>query len=92
MLGKWVFIWIKKERKNLLDEINQLGNEAVREFNKTVNPNALNINAMQSKLSKNVIDKTQMIFTTPTLNIYTQKDVNIREIADEVNRIFGSHY
>lgn len=89
---KGPILGIKKERKNLLDEINQLGNEAVREFNKTVNPNALNINAMQSKLSKNVIDKTQMIFTTPTLNIYTQKDVNIREIADEVNRIFGSRY
>lgn len=85
-------IGIRKRRKNLLDEINRLGTEAVEEFNKTMHPNALNINAMQSKLNSSVIDKTQMIFTTPTLNIYTQGEVDIRKIADEVNRIFGSKY
>lgn len=85
-------IGIQEKRKKLLDEINKLGTEAVEEFNKTMNPNTLNINAMQSKLNSSVIDKTQMIFTTPTLNIYTQGEVNVRKIADEVNKIFGSKY
>ena len=85
-------IGIQKRKKALLDEINRLGTEAVNEFNNTMNPKALNINAMQSKLNSSVIDKTQMIFTTPTLNIYTKGEINVRKIADEVNKIFGSKY
>ena len=57
--------------------------------------NRLNMNLdelnVSSKLN-NLSNSTKMIFTTPTLNIYTQGEVNIRKIADEVNRIFGSQY
>lgn len=89
---KGPILGIRKEKGNLLNEVNKLGKDMVKEFNATANPKLLKLSAMQANLNSNVIDKTQMIFTTPTLNIYTQKDVNIREIADEVNRIFGSHY
>ena len=44
------------------------------------------------EINGQITTKTQMIYTTPTLNIYTQGEVNIRKIADEVNRIFGSKY
>lgn len=47
-----------------------------------------NINSINGEIKK----QTKMIYTTPTLNIYTQGEVNIRKIADEVNRIFGSKY
>ena len=89
---KGPILGIRKEKRNLLNEVNGLGKDMVKEFNATADPKLLKLNAMQASLNSNVIDKTQMIFTTPTLNIYTQKDINIREIADEVNRIFGSKY
>ena len=47
-----------------------------------------NINSLNGEIKK----QTKMIYTTPTLNIYTQGEVNVRKIADEVNRIFGSKY
>ena len=78
----------------LEDEENQLykeaGNIAKTVQQKLTYPAYNNSNL--GKLNSNVIDSTQTIFTTPTLNIYTQGEVNIRKIADEVNRIFGSQY
>ena len=84
-----------KREKNLIKEARNLAKNIVKGFDssfilndKLFTPNAKTFNA----LNTNVIDKTRTIFTTPTLNIYTQGEVNIRKIADEVNRIFGSQY
>ena len=78
----------------LEDEENKLyrqaGNIAKNVQQKLTYPTYSNSNL--GKLNANVIDSTRTIFTTPTLNIYTQGEVNIRKIADEVNRIFGSQY
>ena len=52
----------------------------------------VDINKKIGSLNGSVINGTKMIFTTPTLNIYTQGELNIRKVADEVNRIFGSKY
>ena len=52
----------------------------------------VDINKKIGNLNGSVINGTKMIFTTPTLNIYTQGELNIRKVADEVNRIFGSKY
>lgn len=86
-------VFSKKER-SLIKTAQNLAKNIVKGFdssftlNNLVTPNAKALNA----LNNNVIDKTRTIFTTPTLNIYTQGEVNIRKIADEVNRIFGSKY
>lgn len=86
-------VFSEKER-SLIKKAQNLAKNIVKGFdssftlNNLVTPNAKALNA----LNNNVIDKTRTIFTTPTLNIYTQGEVNIRKIADEVNRIFGSQY
>lgn len=86
-------VFSKKER-SLIKTAQNLAKNIVKGFdssftlNNLVTPNAKALNT----LNNNVIDKTRTIFTTPTLNIYTQGEVNIRKIADEVNRIFGSQY
>lgn len=87
-------VFSKRER-NLIKEAQNLAKNIVKGFDssfilndKLFTPNVKTMNA----LNANVIDKTRTIFTTPTLNIYTQGEVNIRKIADEVNRIFGSQY
>lgn len=84
-----------KEERSLIKDAQNLAKNIVKGFdssfalnNKLLTPNSKTLNA----LNANVIDKTRTIFTTPTLNIYTQGEVNIRKIADEVNRIFGSQY
>lgn len=87
-------VFSKKESK-LIKDAKNLAKGIVKGFDSSF---ALNNNFIMpnlkslDKLNNKVIDSTKTIFTTPTLNIYTQREVNIRKIADEVNRIFGSQY
>ena len=74
------------KRKEVLNSVELLGNDMANRLN--MNLDELNVSSKLNNLS----NSTKMIFTTPTLNIYTQGEVNIRKIADEVNRIFGSQY
>lgn len=87
-------VFSKKESK-LIKDAKNLAKGIVKGFdssfalnNDFIMPNLKSLD----KLNNKVIDSTKTIFTTPTLNIYTQGEVNIRKIADEVNRIFGSQY
>ena len=87
-------VFSKKESK-LIKDAKNLAKGIVKGFdssfalnNDFIMPNLKSLD----KLNNKVIDSTKTIFTTPTLNIYTQREVNIRKIADEVNRIFGSQY
>lgn len=87
-------VFSKKESK-LIKDAKSLAKGIVKGFdssfalnNDFIMPNLKSLD----KLNNKVIDSTKTIFTTPTLNIYTQREVNIRKIADEVNRIFGSQY
>lgn len=83
---------ITSKEKEALKLVSKLGNDLVGKFNNSFNTSALNAGFANADLNSKVIDSTKTIFTTPTLNIYTQGEVNIRKIADEVNRIFGSQY
>ena len=83
---------ITSKEKEALNLVNKFGSNLVNKFNAGFNDSGWNANIANSKLNSKVIDSTKTIFTTPTLNIYTQGEVNIRKIADEVNRIFGSQY
>ena len=74
------------KRKEVLNSVEALGNDMANRLN--MNLDELNVSSKLNNLS----NSTKMIFTTPTLNIYTQGEVNIRKIADEVNKIFGSQY
>lgn len=83
---------ITSKEKEALTLVDKFGNNLVDKFNNSFNTSALSAGFASSNLNSKVIDSTKTIFTTPTLNIYTQGEVNIRKIADEVNRIFGSQY
>lgn len=65
-----------------------LANQTNKNLSNSFNFKIPNMNNVNKELKK----QTKMIYTTPTLNIYTQGEVNVRKIADEVNRIFGSKY
>ena len=67
----------------LLNSAKKLSNNLYKE---------LDFGNISGKINSKIIERTQTIYTTPNLNIYTQGEVNIRKIADEVNRIFGSKY
>ena len=83
---------ITSKEKEALKLVGKFGNNLVDKFNNSFSASALNASFASANLNSKVIDSTKTIFTTPTLNIYTQGEVNIRKIADEVNRIFGSQY
>lgn len=83
---------ITSKEKEALKLVSKFGNNLIDKFNNSFNTSTLNSSFANADLNSKVIDSTKTIFTTPTLNIYTQGEVNIRKIADEVNRIFGSQY
>ena len=83
---------ITSKEKEALNLVSKFGNNLIDKFNNSFNTSTLNSSFANADLNSKVIDSTKTIFTTPTLNIYTQGEVNIRKIADEVNRIFGSQY
>lgn len=83
---------ITSKEREALNLVNKFGSNLINKFNAGFNDSTWNANMANAKLNSKVIDSTKTIFTTPTLNIYTQGEVNIRKIADEVNRIFGSQY
>ena len=94
-------IGVKKQAPKTLNKIEKYGKEmndvfaeqmSATEFKGIKIPKVREMEKLQSNLNGKVDEKTKMVFTTPTLNIYTQGEVNIREIADEVNKIFGSKY
>ena len=82
----------ESKEKKAVNSVNKLGNNLIDSFYNGIDGKTLSSSLASTKLNSKVIDSTKTIFTTPTLNIYTQREVNIRQIADEVNRIFGSKY
>lgn len=53
-----------------------------------------NITPNIGALKQSIIDQTKTVFTTPTLNIYTNEltPAKINSIIDVVNRRLGSEY
>lgn len=75
------------EEKNLNRQIDTIANQMKTRFANMV-PN-------MGAIKQSVIEKTQTVFTTPTLNIYAQDELTpnkINTIIDTVNRRLGSQY
>ena len=87
-----LILGIKDKEKEVLNTASKLSSNLVKKINKENSFDFSNIEKLSSNISRKAANGTKTIFTTPTLNIYTQGEVNIRKIADEVNRIFGSQY
>ena len=86
---------INSKEKEALNLASKLGSGLIEKFNKSFNGNYLNTNFANATLSSRVIDSTKTIFTTPTLNIYTQDELTpakLNIIIDTVNRRLGSQY
>lgn len=86
---------INSKEKEALNLASRLGSGLIEKFNKSFNGNYLNSNLANATLSSRVIDSTKTIFTTPTLNIYTQDELTpakLNIIIDTVNRRLGSQY
>ena len=87
-----LILGIKDKEKEVLNTASKLSSNLVKKINKENTFDFSNIEKLSSNISRKTVNGTKTIFTTLTLNIYTQGEVNIRKIADEVNRIFGSQY
>ena len=85
-------IGAKKQGPKTVRNIEDYAKQINQNFNKNLSGRNLGINNTLGTLNSKIINGTKTIFTTPTLNIYTQGEINIRKVADEVNRIFGSKY
>ena len=85
-------IGAKKQGPKTVRNIEDYAKQINQNFNKNLSGINLGINNKLGTLNSKIINGTKTIFTTPTLNIYTQGEINIRKVADEVNRIFGSKY
>ena len=83
---------IKKQGNKTIKNIQEYAKKINTNFGKTLGTAELGLNNKIGAINSKIINGTKMIYTTPTLNIYTQGEVNIRKIADEVNRVFGSQY
>ena len=83
---------IEKQGRKTINKIKDYAQDINEKFGKTLGTAELGINQKLSAINSKIINGTKTIFTTPNLNIYTQGEVDIRKIADEVNRIFGSQY
>lgn len=85
-------IGAKKQGPKTVKNIEEYAKQINKNFGKTLESTNLGINNKLGAISSKIINGTQTVYTTPTLNIYTQGELNIRKVADEVNKIFGSKY
>lgn len=85
-------IGAKKQGTKTINKVEGYAKEINSRFGKSLGKADLGISDKISSINGKIINGTRTIYTTPTLNIYTQGEVNIREIANEVNKIFGSQY
>lgn len=85
-------IGAKKQGPKTVKKIEEYAKQINQNFSKTLSSADLGINNKLGAINSKIINGTKTIFTTPTLNIYAQGELNIRKVADEVNRIFGSQY
>ena len=85
-------IGAKKQGPKTVKNIEEYAKQINQNFGKTLESADLKINDKLGAINSKIINGTKTVFTTPTLNIYTQGEVDIRKIANEVNRIFGSQY
>ena len=85
-------IGAKKQGPKTVKKIEEYAKQINQNFSKTLSSANLGINNKLGAINSKIINGTKTIFTTPTLNIYSQGELNIRKVADEVNRIFGSQY
>ena len=83
---------IEKQGRKTINKIKDYAQDINEKFGKTLGTAELGINQKLSAINSKIINGTKTIYTTPNLNIYTQGEVDIRKIANEVNRIFGSQY
>lgn len=83
---------IKKQGTKTIQNIQDYAKKINTNFDKTLGTAELGLNNKIGAINSKIINGTKMIYTTPTLNIYTQRELDIRKVADEVNRVFGSQY
>ena len=83
---------IEKQGGKTIKNIQGYAKKINSNFNKTLGTAELGLSNKIGAINSKIINGTKMIYTTPTLNIYTQGELNIREVADEVNKVFGSQY
>lgn len=83
---------IKKQGTKTIGNIQDYAKKINTKFNKTLGTAELGLNNKIGAINSKIINGTKMIYTTPTLNIYTQGELDIRKVADEVNKVFGSQY
>ena len=86
---KGPIIGIKKEKKNLLKEVNSLGNDMINSFNKINNIGYLNFSNLQGNLKPNAVQK--MTTNSITNNFYVQKmdEANMQQCLNYINKKFG---
>ena len=83
------------KRIEALNLIEKLGKDLIKKFSLNYDKNMLNYNAPDASFFNKTIESSKTIFTTPTLNIYTQDELTptkINSIIDAVNRRLGSKY
>lgn len=85
-------IGAKKQGPKVVRDIEGYAKQINQKFGKNLEGADLGINNKLSSINSKIINGTKTVFTTPTLNIYTQGELDIRKVADEVNKIFGSQY
>ena len=78
---------IIKQGNKTIKNIQEYANKINEKFGKTLGSADLEINKKLGAINSKIINGTKMIYTTPTLNIYTQGELNIRKVVDEVNKI-----
>lgn len=83
---------IKKQGNKTIKNIQEYAKKINTNFGKTLETAELGLNNKIGAINSKIINGTKMIYTTPTLNIYTQGELDIRKVADEVNKVFGSQY
>lgn len=86
---KGPIIGIRKEKKNLLKEVNSLGNDMINSFNKINNMGYPNFSNLQGNLKTNAVQK----MNTNNINnyFYVQKmdEANMKECLNYINKKFG---
>ena len=85
-------IGIKKQGNKTIKNIEGYAQKINKQFGKTLGNTDIGINDKISSINSKIINGTKMIYTTPTLNIYTQGELDMKKIVNEVNKYFGSQY
>lgn len=89
-----LILGLKDKEKDILNTASNLSNKLIKEIDNENSFDFSKIGKINSKVIREIIDKTKTIYTTPQIifNVQKMNEQNLQECFNYINRKFGSQY